>query len=49
MCVNNPQLEAGYIKYLTDFADAQASVMQRDEPWGILVVQQAAGEEATRR
>ncbi len=31
-CVNNPQLQRGYIEYLKRYIDAGAQVMQRDEP-----------------
>ena len=31
-CINNPELERGYIEYLKRYLDAGAQVMQRDEP-----------------
>ncbi len=31
-CVNNPDLERGYLAYLRTYIDAGADVMQRDEP-----------------
>ena len=31
-CVNNPELERGYMQYLKRYIDAGAQVMQRDEP-----------------
>lgn len=31
-CVNNPELERGYMAYLRRYIDAGAQVMQRDEP-----------------
>jgi len=31
-CVNNPELERGYVEYLKGYIDAGAQVMQRDEP-----------------
>ncbi len=31
-CINNPELERGYIAYLKRYIDAGADVMQRDEP-----------------
>jgi len=31
-CVNNPELERGYLEYLQRYIDAGAQVMQRDEP-----------------
>ena len=31
-CVNNPELERGYLAYLKRYIDAGAEVMQRDEP-----------------
>ncbi len=31
-CVNNPELERGYMTYLKRYIDAGAEVMQRDEP-----------------
>ncbi|MBN1342514.1 MAG: hypothetical protein JXQ73_07530 [Phycisphaerae bacterium] len=33
-CVNNPELERGYMQYLKAYVDAGAEVMQRDEPGG---------------
>jgi len=36
-CMNNPELEAGYIRYLKQYIDAGAQVMQRDEPEGNLL------------
>jgi hypothetical protein len=31
-CINNPELERGYLQYLKGYIDAGAQVMQRDEP-----------------
>ena len=31
-CVNNPDLERGYMEYLKSYIDAGADIMQRDEP-----------------
>jgi len=31
-CINNPELERGYLRYLQRYIDAGAEVMQRDEP-----------------
>ncbi|MCP4642429.1 MAG: hypothetical protein GY851_18435 [bacterium] len=31
-CINNPELERGYLAYLKRYIDAGAQVMQRDEP-----------------
>ncbi len=31
-CINNPELERGYLEYLKRYVDAGAEVMQRDEP-----------------
>ncbi len=31
-CINNPELERGYVEYLERYIDAGADVMQRDEP-----------------
>jgi len=31
-CINNPELERGYLRYLQKYIDAGAEVMQRDEP-----------------
>jgi hypothetical protein len=31
-CINNPELERGYLEYLKRYIDAGADVMQRDEP-----------------
>jgi hypothetical protein len=31
-CINNPELERGYMQYLQRYVDAGADVMQRDEP-----------------
>ncbi len=31
-CINNPELERGYMAYLSRYIDAGAEVMQRDEP-----------------
>jgi hypothetical protein len=35
-CINNPELERGYVDYLKRYVDAGAQVMQRDEPGGNL-------------
>ena len=31
-CINNPELERGYLEYLKGYVDAGVDVMQRDEP-----------------
>ena len=33
-CMNNPELERGYLQFLKEYIDAGAQIMQRDEPEG---------------
>ena len=42
-CVNNPELERGYMAYLKKYIDAGAQVMQRDEPTANLSATQWGG------